>query len=96
LATLLDLCTKSLKDVSIQVKLQTKELLHDKVEELKLETLSLSNLASPNFIDSTPTKFKYKSSIFAKFQKSQPKVVNDEVLEYLQLDEIDWKENPFV
>jgi hypothetical protein len=96
LATLLDPRTKSLKDVSIQVKLQTEELLRDKVEELKLETLSLPNLASPDSTDSTPTKFKYKNSIFAKFQKSQPKVVNDEVLEYLQLDEIDWEENPFV
>ncbi|CAG8708813.1 17419_t:CDS:2, partial [Funneliformis caledonium] len=85
LATLLDSRTKRLKDVSIQVKLQTEELLHDKVEELKLETLSLPNLTSPDSTDSTPTKIKYKNSIFTKFQKSQSKVVNYETF-YLQLN----------
>jgi len=38
---------------------------------------------------------KYKNSIFAKFQKSRSKAIDDEVSEYLKLDEIDWEENPF-
>ncbi|CAG8577416.1 9330_t:CDS:2 [Funneliformis caledonium] len=50
LATLLNPHTKSLKDVSIQVKLQTEELLCDKVEELKLETLSLPIIIKSTYL----------------------------------------------
>jgi hypothetical protein len=98
LSTLLDPRTKSLKDVSVLVQLNTEELLRDKVEELKIkETMddssSLPASISSDSISTTPKK--YKNSIFAKFQQSQPKVADDEVLEYLKLNEIDWKENPF-
>lgn len=98
LSTLLDPRTKSLKDVSVRVQLNTEDLLRDKVEEIKLkemmnESSSISAFTSSDSMSTTPKK--YKNSIFAKFQQSQPKVVDDEVLEYLKLNEIDWKENPF-
>jgi hypothetical protein len=98
LSTLLDPRTKSLKDVSVRIQLETEELLRDKVEELKLREItrdspSSSPIFTSNSTSTTPKK--YKKSIFAKFQKSKPKEINDEVLEYLNLDEIDWMENPF-
>ena len=94
LSTLLDPRTKSLKDVPVRIKLETEELLREKVEELKQkETAHSLPTPTPSPTSSTPKK--YKNSIFAKFQKSQPKVINDEVLEYLNLDEINWDEDPF-
>ncbi|RIA97341.1 hypothetical protein C1645_814231 [Glomus cerebriforme] len=74
------------------------ELLCDKVEELKLEGHSDSqsplNSNHSNFIK-PKSRVKYKNSVFTKFQKSGPMAIDDKVQEYLKLDEIDWKENPF-
>ena len=99
LATLLDPRTKNLKDVSVQIQLQTEELLHNKVEELKLASHlgNSSPNSSPNFTSTTPKskKIKYKNSVFTKFRKSRPNAADEEVQEYLKLDEIDWEENPF-
>jgi hypothetical protein len=97
LATLLDPRTKNLRGVSVQIQSEVQKLLHDKVEELKTkETLNNNSPSSPNPSNSisTPKKSKYKNSIFAKFQKSQSQA-DDEVSEYLKLDEIYWEENPF-
>ena len=95
LSTLLDPRTKSLKDVPIRIQLQTKELLRDKVNELKLQnTNNDDNDDSPSLTTSSTPK-KYKNSIFSRFQRPQPKSVNEEVSEYLNLDEIDWEQNPF-
>ena len=55
-----------------------------------------SSLSAFTTSDSRTTMPKrYKNSIFAKFQQSKPKVANDEVLEYLKLDEIAWIEDLF-
>ncbi|CAG8765347.1 274_t:CDS:2, partial [Rhizophagus irregularis] len=54
-----------------------------------------SKLASSNSFNSTSKNLKYKNSIFSRFQKAKTRIVNDELLEYLRLDKIDWKENPF-
>ena len=72
LSTLLDPRTKSLKDVSVRVQLNTEELLRDKVEELKIEeTMDDSSSLSAFTTDSrTTTPKRYKNSIFAKFQQS--------------------------
>ena len=87
--------TKSLKDVSVITKLDTEELLRDKVEELKIEEIAHDS-PSPSTLDSSKststTPKKYKNSIFVKFQKSRSKAIDDEISEYLKLDEIDWKE----
>ncbi|RGB21595.1 hypothetical protein C1646_777665 [Rhizophagus diaphanus] len=87
LATLLDPRTKSLKE----------ELLRDKVEELILNEIlhdssSSTPISTPN---STPKarKTKYKNSVFTKFHKSRPKFMDDEVVEYLKLEEIDWEKS---
>ncbi|EXX51759.1 zinc finger BED domain-containing protein 1-like [Rhizophagus irregularis DAOM 181602=DAOM 197198] len=95
LASLLDPCTKNLKHVSIQIKIKTEDLLRSKVEKLKLKEVDSSKLASSNSFNSTSKNLKYKNSIFSRFQKAKTRIVNDELLEYLRLDKIDWKENPF-
>lgn len=96
LATLLDPRTKNLKDVSVKTQFEVHQLLHEKVEELKTKEMLNNSSSLPNCPNSTstPKKSKYKNSIFAKFRKSQSQV-DDEVLEYLKLDEIDWEEDPF-
>ncbi|UZO05034.1 uncharacterized protein OCT59_025395 [Rhizophagus irregularis] len=69
-------------------------VLRSKVEELKLKEVD-SELASSDSSNSTSKNLKYKNSIFSRFQKAKTRIVNDELLEYLRLDEIDWEENPF-
>ncbi|CAB4394446.1 unnamed protein product [Rhizophagus irregularis] len=54
-----------------------------------------SELASSDSFNSTSKNLKYKNSIFSRFQKAKTRIVNDELLEYLRLDKINWKENPF-
>lgn len=92
LATLLDPRTKNLEGVPVQIQLETEELLRDKVEELKLNEV-VHDL--PNSISITSREPRYNNSIFTKFKKSKPKAVDDEILEYLKLNEIGWEENPF-
>ncbi|CAB5336539.1 unnamed protein product [Rhizophagus irregularis] len=80
LATLLDPRTKSLEGVSVQIQLQTEELLRDKVEELKLnEILHDSSSSTPISMPNSTRKTKYKNSVFTKFHKSRPKVMDDEL-----------------
>ena len=88
LASLLDPRTKNLDDIPIRVRIQTEELLRNKVEELKLN----HELSS----DPIPTSSKTQSN-FAKFQKSKqrPRTVDNEISEYLSLEEISWEEDPF-
>ncbi|CAB4402738.1 unnamed protein product [Rhizophagus irregularis] len=91
LASLLDPRTKNLKHVPTQIKIKTEDLLRSKVEELKLKEVD-SELASSDSSNSTSKNLKYKNSIFSRFQKAKTRIVNDELLEYLRLDEIDWEE----
>ncbi|CAB4446263.1 unnamed protein product [Rhizophagus irregularis] len=95
LASLLDPRTKNLDNIPAQVRTETIALLHDKLKELKLNHESIP---SDSTSSSSSSSNKYKNSIFTRFQKSKsrPKNLDNEILEYLKIDEIDWEDDPFI
>ena len=94
LASLLDPRTKNLDNIPAQVRTETIALLHDKLKELKLNHESIPSEST----SSSSSSNKYKNSIFTRFQKSKsrPKTLDNEILEYLKIDEIDWEDDPFI
>jgi hypothetical protein len=77
---------------------QDEEILRQKYEEYKesyLPTPAESRAVSPTPSEPIFSTIIYKPKLFTIFEQNQPRVVSDEIIEYLREDKIPFNQNPF-